>query len=239
MSEIKLSPSWLNVLKQEFSSDYMTQLKAFLKTELQAGKQIFPIPKNYFAALDATPFENVKVVILGQDPYHGPGQAHGLCFSVQDGVRPPPSLINIFKELHADVGCAIPRSGNLTAWAKQGVLMLNSVLTVESGKPASHEKRGWEIFTDKIIQAVNERAEHVVFFLWGSHAQKKAAIVDRRKHLIIESPHPSPLSAHRGFLGSRPFTQANSYLVANGREPIQWDLTKLQTASVSEAALDH
>lgn len=225
MFEMNVSSSWYNVLKQEFTRPYMEQLKSFLNTEIQAGRVIYPEPKNYFTALEATSFENVKIVILGQDPYHGPGQAHGLSFSVQSGVKKPPSLKNIFKELGSDLGCPAPDSGDLSLWASRGVLLLNSTLTVEDGKPASHSKKGWELFTDKIIQVINDERENVVFFLWGSHAQKKAQHVDRTKHLVIESPHPSPLSSHRGFFGSKPFSRANVYLQKNGREPVNWDLS--------------
>lgn len=222
MSEIKLDASWLNVLKSEFSKTYMTELKSFLRDEIRSGKKIFPAPQDYFAALDATPFEKIKVVIIGQDPYHGEGQAHGLCFSVQKGVRLPPSLMNIYKEMHSDLGIPPARHGCLDRWANQGVLLLNTVLTVESGLPASHQKRGWEQFTDRIIQEVNEQKSNVVFLLWGAHAQKKAAAVDRKKHFVIESVHPSPLSAHRGFLGSKPFSKINAYLESTGQTPIDW-----------------
>lgn len=230
MSEIKLEPSWLNVLKQEFEHPRMQNLRAFLVEEIRAGKQIFPEPKNYFAALNQTPFNKVKVVILGQDPYHGPGQAHGLSFSVKAGVRLPPSLQNIFKELKSDLGIQPPSNGDLTPWAQQGVLLLNAVLTVEAGKPASHQKQGWEPFTDKIIHSLNEQCENLVFILWGSHAQKKASIVDRRRHFVLESVHPSPLSAHRGFLGSKPFSKTNEYLMKVGKTPIQWDLGLTQAS---------
>lgn len=202
----------------------MADLKAFLLAEKNAGKVIYPKGSEWFAALDATLLENVRVVILGQDPYHGEGQAHGLCFSVQHGVRPPPSLMNIYKEIKADLGLEQPSHGNLKAWAEQGVLLLNSVLTVEAGKAASHQGRGWERFTDAVIQLVNDQPHPVVFILWGSYAQKKAAFVDRSKHLVLKSVHPSPLSAHNGFFGSKPFSQANSFLKSKGRGEIDWRL---------------
>lgn len=222
MANIKLSDSWHNHLQSEFQADYMKKLKKFLQTEYESGKIIYPEAKKYFNALDLVDLKNVKVVILGQDPYHGPGQAHGLSFSVPEGVRLPPSLQNIFKELKTDLGKEIPKSGNLERWAKQGVLLLNSVLTVEDGKPAAHQKKGWEQFTDKIIEAVDRECEHVVFILWGAYAQKKGSIVDRSKHLVLESVHPSPLSSHRGFFGSKPFSQSNKWLKAKGLEPIDW-----------------
>ena len=188
----------------------MKKLKAFLKTQQESEKKIYPKGDQYFAALNMTPFEKVKVVIIGQDPYHGPGQAHGLSFSVQEGVRFPPSLQNIFKELQTDVGVEKPKSGNLHKWAEQGVLLLNAVLTVEEGKANAHQGKGWELFTDRVIHALNEEREHLVFILWGSYAQKKGAFIDRNKHLVIESVHPSPLSSHRGFLVSKPFSKKNS-----------------------------
>lgn len=222
--EIKIEPQWSSRLAAEFDQEYMLNLKKFLKQELQSKKTIYPQGSEYFAALNLTPFDQVKVVIVGQDPYHGPGQAHGLCFSVRDGVRLPPSLLNIFKELKSDLGYDISKSGNLEAWAKQGVLLLNSVLTVQDGQAASHQGRGWETFTDKIIEKINAEKENVVFLLWGSYAQKKAAFVDRKKHFVIESPHPSPLSAHRGFFGTKPFSKINNYLQSKGISPIDWRL---------------
>ncbi len=222
---IKLEESWKRVLLPEFEKSYMVDLRQFVNAEKQIGKIIFPKGKEYFNALDSTPFDKVKVVILGQDPYHGPGQAHGLCFSVQDGVRQPPSLKNIFKELNADLKIKPPSQGNLQAWAEQGVLLLNSVLTVESGKAGSHQKKGWETFTDQIIQSLNEQQEGLVFILWGSYAQAKGQFIDQSKHLVIKSSHPSPLSAHRGFLGSKPFSKANNYLISIGKEPINWALS--------------
>lgn len=223
-SEIKLHSSWKRKLQPEFESDSMKKLKSFLVSEYKSGKTIYPRGDDYFAAMNLTPLDKVKVVIVGQDPYHGPGQAHGLCFSVADGVPFPPSLRNIFKELNDDMGIAIPKSGSLKKWAEHGVLLLNAVLTVEDGKAASHQGRGWEEFTDRIIHIVNEERENVVFILWGSYAQKKAAFVDRKKHFVIESVHPSPLSAHRGFFGTKPFSRANTYLKSKGLEPVDWSL---------------
>ena len=223
-SEIKLHSSWKSKLQSEFEKDSMKKLKAFLQSEYKAGKKIYPRGDEYFAGMNLTPLEKVKVVIMGQDPYHGPGQAHGLSFSVQDGVRFPPSLQNIFKELHSDLGLPIPKSGSLKKWAEHGVLLLNAVLTVEDGKAASHQKRGWEEFTDRVIHIINEERENVVFILWGSYAQKKGAFIDRKKHYVIESVHPSPLSSHRGFFGSKPFSKANAYLKSKGIDPVDWSL---------------
>lgn len=221
---IKLHPSWLEPLKAEFDQPYMAELKRFLLNEREAGKRIFPAGCNWFRALDLTPLDLVKVVILGQDPYHGPGQAHGLCFSVPDGVRPPPSLVNIYKELESDLGIARPAHGFLEHWAQQGVLLLNSVLTVEMGQAASHRDRGWEKFTDAVVRLVNAKQQPVVFMLWGSYAQKKASFVETSRHLVLKAPHPSPLSAHSGFLGCRHFSKANAFLESKGIEPIDWAL---------------
>ena len=221
---VKIHPSWKAHLEAEFQKDYMQSLRGFLKTEYQKGKKIFPKGEEYFAAFEFTPFEKVRVVILGQDPYHGPGQAHGLCFSVQKGVRLPPSLQNIFKELHSDLGIPIPQNGYLEKWAKQGVLLLNAVLTVENGKAASHQGKGWEKFTDEVIRHLNDEREGIVFVLWGSYAQKKGEFIDRKKHYVIESVHPSPLSAFRGFFGSKPFSKINNYLLRRGEKPIDWSL---------------
>jgi uracil-DNA glycosylase len=221
---IKLHPSWLEPLSGEFTSPYMAELKRFLLSEREAGKRIFPKGANWFRALDLTPLDQVRVVILGQDPYHGEGQAHGLCFSVPDGVRPPPSLMNIFKELESDLGIKPPPHGFLEHWARQGVLLLNSVLTVQMGQAASHQGRGWERFTDAVVRIVNDKPEPVVFMLWGSHAQKKAAFVNSARHLVLKAPHPSPLSAHSGFFGCRHFSQANAFLEAHGERPIDWAL---------------
>lgn len=224
MSEIKLEPSWKKRLLPEFSKPYMTHLKQFLVEEKKKGKEIYPPSSKIFAAFDETPFDKVKVVILGQDPYHGPGQAMGLSFSVPPGVRFPPSLRNIFKELHEDVGAAIPKSGDLTKWAQEGVLLLNSVLTVEEGKAAAHQNKGWEKFTDAAIHHLAEEKDHIVYILWGSYAQKKASFVNHKKNLVLESVHPSPLSAHRGFFGSHPFSKTNKYLKDHGIKPIDWEL---------------
>ena len=215
-------------LADEFAAPYMATLRAFLIGERDRGKRIFPSGSHWFRALDLTPLEKVRVVILGQDPYHGPGQAHGLCFSVPPDVPPPPSLINIYKELGNDVGMTRPGHGFLEHWARQGVLLLNAVLTVEMGLAASHRERGWERFTDAIIRLVNAKTEPVVFMLWGSYAQKKAAFVDSTdkggRHLVLKAPHPSPLSAHGGFFGCRHFSRANAFLIANGEPPIDWTL---------------
>ena len=229
--DIQLHPSWLEPLQREFAQSYMTDLKRFLLAEKQQGKRIFPKGSEWFRALDLTPLDEVRVVILGQDPYHGPGQAHGLCFSVKPPVQPPPSLVNIFKELERDLGIKPARHGFLEHWAKQGVLLLNSVLTVEMGRAASHRERGWERFTDSIIQKVNAKAEPVVFMLWGSYAQKKAAFVDTSRHLVLKAPHPSPLSAHSGFFGCRHFSRANTFLEDRGERPIDWALPEPATAA--------
>lgn len=226
-AEIRLEPGWKTVLLSEFSKPYMQELRKFLNTE-KKGQTIYPRPSELFAAFNTTPLEQVKVVILGQDPYHGPGQAHGLCFSVRPDVRPPPSLENIFKELKADLNIARPDHGCLISWAEQGVLLLNATLSVRAGLPGSHQKKGWEEFTDHAIRYLNENHEHIVFMLWGSYAQKKGAFIDRKKHLVLEAPHPSPLSAHRGFLGCRHFSQANKYLKAHGKEIIDWSLPPRQ-----------
>ena len=224
MAAIKIHPSWLKKIKSEFETVGMKKLKNFLENEISEGKIIYPERKNYFSALNLTPLNQVKVVILGQDPYHGPGQAHGLCFSVPSGIRPPPSLKNIFKELKFDLSIEIPKSGNLTPWAQQGVLLLNSVLTVEKEKPGSHQKKGWETLTDKIISVVSEQSPHAVFILWGAYAQKKAEFVDLKKHLVIKNVHPSPLSSHRGFFGSKPFSTTNDWLKSKNIKPINWSL---------------
>ncbi len=221
-AEPQIHPSWKRWLSPEFEKPYMQSLKAFLKTEYGRGKVIFPKGSEYFSALNATPLDQVKVVIIGQDPYHGPKQAHGLCFSVQKGVALPPSLQNIFQELKDDIGVTIPNHGYLMGWADQGVLLLNSVLTVEQGKAGAHQKKGWEEFTDRIVHVLNEHREGIVYLLWGSYAQKKAQFVDRKKNLVIEGPHPSPLSAYRGFFGSKPFSKINDYLKKTGQTPIDW-----------------
>jgi uracil-DNA glycosylase len=221
---IDLHPSWLAHLAPEFELPYMQKLKQFLLLQKQAGKVIYPESKYIFNAFNSTPLDQIKVVILGQDPYHGPGQAHGLCFSVQPGIPAPPSLKNIFKELSRDLNCKIPADGCLQAWADQGVLLLNATLTVEQARAASHQGEGWEIFTDKAIQLVSEQCEGVIFLLWGSYAQKKAMLIDARKHLVLKAPHPSPLSAHRGFIGCGHFSAANHYLQSAGKTPIKWQL---------------
>ena len=219
----KIDPSWKRVLRDEFEKPYFPKLKAFLLKEKERHT-VYPAGPNIFNAFNTTPFERVKVVILGQDPYHGPNQAHGLAFSVQDGVPFPPSLMNIFKELQEDVGCEMPRSGNLTHWAEQGVFLLNTVLTVRAGEAHSHKEQGWEAFTDAVIRTVSEQREHVVFILWGRPAQSKALMIDASKHLVLRAPHPSPLSAYRGFFGSKPFSKTNAYLSEHGIDPIDWRL---------------
>ncbi len=221
---VKLHESWLAKLQPEFDSPTMTALRAFLVAEREAGKRIFPKASEWFHALDATPLDLVRVVILGQDPYHGEGQAHGLCFSVQQGVAPPPSLVNIYKEMKTDLGIEPPRHGHLESWAKQGVLLLNSVLTVEANRAASHAGKGWETFTDAVIREVNALPWSVVFILWGSYAQKKAAFVDGTRHCVIKSVHPSPLSAHNGFFGSKPFSKTNGFLKSQNLPEIDWKL---------------
>lgn len=224
INSVKLDESWKKVLKEEFNQDYMHSLKSFLVDEIKQGKTIYPKGTEYFAALNLTDFDSVKVVILGQDPYHGPNQAHGLSFSVRPGVPIPPSLVNIYKELKQDLGIAPADHGYLEEWAEQGVLLLNSVLTVEKSAAGSHQKKGWEQFTDSVIEALSEKREGLVFILWGSYAQKKGRVIDRDKHLVIESVHPSPLSAHRGFFGSGPFSKANDYLLSQGKTAINWQL---------------
>lgn len=224
----KLPDSWMEAVGGEFEKDYMLELRGFLDAELAAGKTIYPPQDEIFSAFEKTDLEKVQVVIIGQDPYHGPGQAHGLSFSVKEGVRFPPSLRNILKELDADVATQIPErsvvSGDLSKWAQQGVLLLNAVLTVEAGQAASHQKKGWEQFSDKVIEVINDRCENVVFVLWGSFAQKKGKGIDRNRHFVLESVHPSPLSAHRGFFGSKPFSKINEYLESKGHTPIDWRL---------------
>ena len=223
--EPQIDPSWKEVIGDEFKKPYMDDLRHFLKSEADAGKIIYPPAPDIFSAFNLTPFDKVKVVIIGQDPYHGPGQAHGLCFSVKKDVRIPPSLVNIYKELKDDMGITPPDHGFLEDWAKEGVLLLNNVLTVEHGKAGSHHGQGWEVFTDKIIQVLNEKKENLVFILWGSPAQKKAAAVDPEKHFILKSVHPSPLSSYRGFFGSKPFSQTNKFLKAKGLREIDWKIS--------------
>lgn len=219
-----LHPSWAEPLRDELEKPYLDSIRDFLAAERSLGNIVYPAESDLFRALDLTPLEDVRAVILGQDPYHGPGQAHGLSFSVPPGVRPPPSLVNIFKALQSDLGIEAAGHGCLEHWARQGVLLLNSVLTVRGGNPGSHAGRGWERFTDAVVALVNKRSEPAVFMLWGSHAQKKAAFVDGDRHLVLKAPHPSPLSAHRGFLGCRHFSAANAFLESRGRERIDWAL---------------
>lgn len=221
---IQLHPEWLVALQAEFDQPYMQSLKAFLLDRAKQGAVIYPPGSMMFEALNKTPLSAVRVVILGQDPYHGPHQAHGLSFSVQPGVRVPPSLANIFKCLQNDLGVPIPKHGHLMHWALQGVLLLNSVLSVEQGQAGAHQGRGWEQFTDRIIETINHRSDPVAFLLWGSHAQKKGKNIDSQRHLVLTAPHPSPLSAHRGFLDCQHFSKTNAWLIANGQSPIDWSL---------------
>ncbi len=220
----QLDASWQAVIGDELNKPYMQSLRAFLKQEKASGKTIFPPSPLIFNAFNHTPFDKVRVVIIGQDPYHGPGQAHGLSFSVPSGIALPPSLMNIFKEIEADLGIKMSNNGDLTAWADQGVLLLNATLTVEMANAGSHQNRGWEEFTDAAIAALNNHREGLVFVLWGSYAQKKGAMIDSKKHLILQSPHPSPLSAHRGFFGNHQFSTINRYLQEHGKTPINWQI---------------
>ena len=224
---VQLAEDWKQALGDEFEQPYMQQLREFLLAEKAAGKQIYPPGSLIFNALNSTPLGRVKVVIIGQDPYHGPGQAHGLSFSVPPGVRPPPSLQNIFKEIQRDLGQPIPAHGSLQSWADQGVLLLNAVLTVTQGQAGAHANRGWERFTSRIIELLNQQCEHLVFMLWGSYAQKKGAQIDASRHCVLKSVHPSPLSARRGFIGCGHFSAANAYLQENGRHPIDWRVPEL------------
>lgn len=219
--DVKIEPSWKEALKDEFGKDYFGKLTDFVKTEY-SSKQIFPAGSQIFNAFDQCPFNKVKVVIIGQDPYHGTGQAHGLCFSVNDGVPFPPSLLNIFKEIERDLGIPYPQNGNLTRWAQQGVLLLNATLTVEAHKAGSHQGKGWETFTDAAIRKLATEKQNIVFMLWGSYAQQKGAMIDALKHLVLKSVHPSPLSAYRGFIGCGHFSQANQFLEAKGLDKINW-----------------
>lgn len=219
--DVRIEESWKARLQEEFDKPYFSQLTAFVRSEY-ASHTVYPAGSNIFAAFDACPFERVRVVILGQDPYHEPGQAHGLCFSVNDGVQFPPSLVNIFKEIASDLGVPMPESGNLMRWARQGVLLLNSTLTVRAHQAGSHQNRGWETFTDAVIHRLATECEHIVFILWGSYAQRKGAFIDRNRHCVLQSPHPSPLSAYRGFFGNKHFSSANAYLVQHGYKPIDW-----------------
>jgi uracil-DNA glycosylase len=222
--DVKIEASWKEVLKAEFSKPYFEQAVLHIKTEKLQGKTIYPPGSLLFNAFNTTPFDKVKVVILGQDPYHGPGQAHGLCFSVQPGVPPPPSLVNIFKELQDDIGIPIPNHGNLTHWAQQGVFLLNASLSVRAGEPMSHSKIGWAQFTDTVIKKIADLKSNVVFILWGKFAQEKRMLIDESKHCILRSVHPSPLSAYAGFFGCKHFSKTNEYLVSKGIDPIDWSL---------------
>jgi uracil-DNA glycosylase len=219
--EVKIEASWKKALKEEFEKPYFETLANFVKWEYEIGT-VYPPAKFIFNAFDCTPFDQVKVVILGQDPYHGPNQAHGLAFSVTDQVPTPPSLVNIYKEIKSDLGKDIPPSGNLERWAKQGVLLLNATLTVRASQAGSHQNQGWEQFTDAVIKTLSDQKEHLVFLLWGSYAQKKGTVIDTSKHLILKSVHPSPLSAYNGFFGGKHFSQTNDYLKSHGLEPIDW-----------------
>jgi uracil-DNA glycosylase len=222
---VKIEKSWNEILKEEFDKPYFENIVHHIKTEKAQGKIIYPPGHLIFNAFNTTPFDEVKVVLLGQDPYHGPGQAHGLCFSVPAGIQPPPSLINIFKELQEDIGITLPRHGNLTHWAEQGVFLLNASLTVRAAEPMSHSKIGWAIFTNTVITRISQLKKHVVFILWGKFAQEKRSLIDETKHLILRSVHPSPLSASAGFFGCRHFSKTNQYLVSKGIDPVDWKLS--------------
>jgi uracil-DNA glycosylase len=219
--DIKIEPHWKKLLNNEFEKPYFAALTEFVKSEY-ATQKIYPPGRLIFNAFDKCPFDKVKVVILGQDPYHEPGQAHGLCFSVSDGVPPPPSLQNIFKEIESDLGIPVPKSGNLERWAEQGVFMLNATLTVRAHQAGSHQKKGWETFTDQVVRLLNESENHLVFILWGAYAQRKGEFIDAKKHLVLSSVHPSPSSSHKGFFGNHHFSKANAYLTSHGKEPIRW-----------------
>jgi uracil-DNA glycosylase len=220
--EVQIESSWKAKLADEFNKTYFTELSEKVRAAYLSPAPVYPLPKDIFAAFQFCPWDDVRVVILGQDPYHGKGQAHGLCFSVQDGVATPPSLQNIYKEIKNDLGTDIPASGNLERWAKQGVLLLNASLTVEAAKPASHQGWGWETFTDAIIEKISREKEHVVFLLWGKYAQDKGGKIDTARHLVLKAPHPSPFSAHSGFFGCKHFSKTNEYLTAHGKKPIAW-----------------
>lgn len=222
--DVKIDASWKEVLKNEFTKAYFQQIPLHIKTEREQGKIIYPPGSLIFNAFNTTPFDKVKVVILGQDPYHGHGQAHGLCFSVPNGVPPPPSLVNIFKELKEDIGINIPDHGNLTHWAQQGVFLLNASLTVRAGEPMSHSKIGWATFTDTVIKTISDNKKNIVFLLWGKFAQEKRVLIDETKHCILRSVHPSPLSAHSGFFGCKHFSKTNEYLMSKGIDPVDWSL---------------
>ena len=222
--DVKIESSWKEALKDEFQKSYFEQIVMFLKHEKALGKTIYPQGSQIFNAFDKTPFDKVRVVILGQDPYHGPGQAHGLCFSVQKGIKPPPSLVNIYKEMNADLGIPIAQTGDLTPWAENGVLLLNAILTVRNGEPASHSKIGWGTFTDAVIRTISNKKEGVVFMLWGKFAQDKQVLIDGTQHHILKAAHPSPFSADKGFFGCKHFSKANELLIRQGKEPVNWQL---------------
>ncbi|MCO6496705.1 MAG: uracil-DNA glycosylase [Chitinophagaceae bacterium] len=222
--EVTIESSWKSILQPEFDKPYFQELVTFIKSEISNGKTIYPPGKLFFNAFDQTPFDQVKVVLLGQDPYHNPGQAHGLCFSVPNGITPPPSLKNIFKELHDDLGIPIPNHGNLTNWAKQGVLLLNTSLTVRRNEPASHSQIGWQQFTDATIRQISEKKDSVVFILWGAHAKNKRILIDPHKHFILTASHPSPYSASNGFFGCKHFSKTNNWLINHGKTPVDWNL---------------
>lgn len=222
--DVKIDDSWKKALKDEFSKDYFNQIVGHLRIEKAAGHTIYPPGGLIFNAFNLTPFEKIKVVLLGQDPYHGKGQAHGLCFSVQDGIKPPPSLVNIYKEINKDIGLPIPNHGNLTKWAGQGILMLNASLTVRAGEPMSHSKIGWADFTDAVIRKVSDQKKGLVFLLWGKFAQAKQELIDETKHQVLKAAHPSPYSADAGFFGCRHFSKTNEYLMKEGLDPIDWSL---------------
>ena len=221
-TEVRIEETWRRRLEDEFKAPYFAALRKVVREAYESGKSIFPAPQNVFKAFELCPFDNVKVVILGQDPYHGHGQAHGLCFSVPEGVPVPPSLKNIYKEIKSDIGGEVPSSGELTRWARQGVLLLNTTLTVQEGMAGSHQGLGWETFTDAVIKKISDEKEQVVFLLWGRYAQGKAALIDQEKHLVLQAPHPSPLSAYAGFFGSKHFSKTNEYLKVHGKTPIEW-----------------
>lgn len=223
--DVKIEQSWKNILQDEFRKAYFKEITEWIKMEIASGKTIYPAGQYIFNAFEQTPFDHVKVVLIGQDPYHNPGQAHGLSFSVQEGIKPPPSLINIYKEIYSDLGLKLsPDYGNLTQWANQGILLLNAALTVRANEPGSHSKIGWAQFTDAVIQAISERKSQVVFLLWGRFAQEKQILIDDRKHCILKAAHPSPFSVEKGFYGCRHFSKTNEYLVKNGIDPIDWNL---------------
>ena len=232
---VKLEAGWKEALREEFEKPYMKELGDFLRSEKAAGKEIYPPGQLIFNALNSTPLDQVKVVVIGQDPYHGPGQAHGLCFSVQPGVATPPSLVNILQELKRDLNIDIAAHGNLQHWAEQGVLLLNTSLTVERGIAGSHAGKGWQMFTDKVIEVVSAHQAHLVFLLWGAHAQSKERLIDTSKHLVLRSPHPSPLSAHRGFIGNGHFSRTNKFLEQHGMTPIDWRLPQVSEAAISSS----